>query len=59
MAKSKKLKYPKKPKKTASVQVKENWLKRCKEIDKKNAEREKSKKKSESLSNQIANHKRK
>ena len=32
-------KYPKKPKKSASLQTVENWEHRCKEVDRKNAEK--------------------
>jgi len=45
MKKPKKLKYPRKPKATASVCTMENYLKRVKDIDKANAEREREYKK--------------
>lgn len=54
MAKLKKLKMPKKPKASASVAVKENWLKRAAEIKKENARRESENKRSELLSKKIA-----
>lgn len=41
----KKIKYPKTPKKSASVQVWERHLEKCKEVDKKNTESEKEAKK--------------
>ncbi len=55
MAKLKMLKYPKKPKTTASVSVKENYLARVKHIDKENAARKRENEKSASLSKKIAN----
>ena len=48
------LKYPKAPKHSASIEVKENYIKRCKEIDKENAKRKAEQKKSEDLSKKIA-----
>lgn len=48
------LKYPKAPKQSASIEVKENYIKRCKEIDKENAKRKAEQKKSEDLSKKIA-----
>ena len=54
MAKLKMLKYGKKPKASASVQVKENYLAKCKAIDKENAHRSALNKKSEHLSKVIA-----
>ena len=54
----KKLKYPKKPKMSASLQVKENYLARCKEIDKENTKRHsdfnKAKSKEKSVNAQLA-----
>lgn len=54
MAKLKKLKMPKKPKASASVAVKENWLKRAAAVKKENARRESENKRSELLSKKIA-----
>lgn len=54
MAKFTLKKYPKAPKQSASIEVKERYLARCKEIDKENAKREAEKKKSEALSKKIA-----
>lgn len=54
MAKFTLKKYPKAPKQSASIEVKERYLARCKEIDKENAKREAERKKSESLSKKIA-----
>jgi len=45
----KKISYPKKPKSTASVATLENYIAKCKEVDKKNAEREKQAKKRKDL----------
>lgn len=42
---AKKIKYPKAPKKTASADVWERHLEKCKEVDKRNSEIEKSLKK--------------
>ena len=53
MRKPKKLKYPRKPKATASVATMENYLKRVKEIDKANAEREREYKKALNLREKI------
>ena len=53
MKKPKKLKNPKKPKANASVAVMENYLKRVKEVDKKNADREREYKKAQSLREKI------
>jgi hypothetical protein len=58
MSKLKMLKYPKKPKQSASVVVKERWLKRCSDIDKENRKREGLNKKSENLSKKIASKRR-
>ena len=55
MAKLKMLKAPKKPKKSASVETKENWLKRFAEVKKENARRVALNKKSDELSKKIAN----
>lgn len=54
MAKLKMLKAPKKPKMSASIETKENWLKRVAEIKKENAKRVALNKKSEELSKKIA-----
>lgn len=54
MAKFTKIKYPKAPKASASIETKERYLARCKEIDRENAKREAEKKKSETLSKKIA-----
>lgn len=54
MAKFTLKKYPKAPKQSASIEVKERYLARCKEIDKENAKREAEHKKSEALSKKIA-----
>lgn len=48
------LKYPRKPKASASVESKERFLARVKEIDKENAKRRAINKKSEDLSKKIA-----
>lgn len=53
MKKPKKLKYPKKPKASASLTVLENYVKRRKEVDKANAERERDYKKALSLRDKI------
>jgi hypothetical protein len=53
MRKPKKLKYPRKPKATASVATMENYLKRVKEVDKKNAENEREYKKALTLREKI------
>lgn len=54
MAKMKMLKMPKAPKSTASVAVKEAYLKRLAEVKKENARREAENKKSVQLSQRIA-----
>lgn len=59
MAKAKFKKYPKIPKASASVEVKERWLQKAKEVDKYNAEVERKKKRSEELDKKIRNYKRK
>jgi len=53
MAKLKLKKLPKKPKASASVTTKENWLKRVAEIRKENARIRADKKKSEALDKKI------
>lgn len=53
MRKPKKIKYPRKPKATASVATMENYLKRVKEIDKANADREREYKKALTLREKI------
>lgn len=53
MAKLKLKKLPKKPKASASVTTKENWLKRVAEIRKVNARIRSDKKKSEALDKKI------
>ena len=54
MANLKMLKYPRKPKQSASVAVKERYLDRVKEIDKENAKRKSTNKRSDDLSKKIA-----
>ena len=54
MAKLKLRKYPKKPKQSASVQTKELYIAKIKEIDKENARRVALNKKSDALSKTIA-----
>jgi len=54
MATLKLKKYPRKPKASASVAMKERYLQRTKEIDKENARRKAEKKKSVELSKKIA-----
>ena len=54
MAKLKMLKAPKKPKVSASIESKENWLKRAAEVRKENARRVALNKKSVELSKKIA-----
>ena len=53
MATLKKIKYPKAPKATASVEVKQRYIARCKEIDRENARRAAENKKSAALTAQI------
>lgn len=53
MAKFTKKSYPKAPKASASVETKQNYIKKCKEIDRENAKRLAEKKKSEALSKKI------
>lgn len=59
MAKKKMKSYPKKPKANASISVKENYIKNCREIDKENAKRKSENAKSEKLTKQISGMKRK
>ncbi len=53
MAKLKMLRYPKKPKKGASVRSLENYIAKCKEIDKKNALRKKENAKADALRKKV------
>lgn len=46
--------YPKKPKAKASAAVLENYIARCKAIDKENAEKRKEVQKRENLKKQVA-----
>ena len=55
MARLKMLKAPKKPKKSASIATKENWIKRFADVKKENARRVALNKKSDELSKKIAN----
>lgn len=52
-------KYPKKPKASASVAVKENYIKKCKDIDKENSRIKSEKVKGERLTKTISGMKRK
>jgi len=54
MAKLKMLKYPKKPKQSASVDVLENYLRKVKEVDQENARRKKDNDRREKLAKQVA-----
>lgn len=54
MAAKKLLKYPKKPKGSASATTLQNYIDRCKEVDKKNAEIRKDNAKRETLKKQVA-----
>lgn len=54
MAKLKLSKYPKKPKATASVTTLSNYIQRCKDVDKKNAEVRKTNAKRETLKKAVA-----
>lgn len=54
MAKLKMKSYPKKPKVSASVAVKERYLAKCKEIDKENQRRKAENAKSDKLTKAIA-----
>lgn len=57
MAKLKMLKAPKKPKASASVATKENWLRKAAEVKKENERRAAENKKSMELSKKIAGYK--
>lgn len=57
MAKLKMKKLPKKPKASASVAVKENWLRRALEVKKENDRRRRENQRSVELSRKIANYK--
>ncbi|VBB45217.1 conserved exported hypothetical protein [uncultured Paludibacter sp.] len=59
MAKLKMKRYPKKPKATAGVSVMENYLNRCKEVDKENARRKAENGKRDTLRKRIAGLKQK
>ena len=52
----KKKKYPKKPKASASISTMQNYLTRCKEVDKANAQIEKDKKTKKALRDKINKH---
>lgn len=54
MARLKMLKAPKKPKRSASIATKENWLKKFFDVKKENARRVALNKKSDELSKKIA-----
>lgn len=54
MANLKMLKMPKKPKMSASVATKENWLKRAADVKKENERRKRENKRSEELSKRIS-----
>lgn len=54
MAKLKMKRLPKKPKASASVEVKENWLRKAAEVKKENARRQQANKRSGELSKKIA-----
>lgn len=54
MAQKKLVKYPKKPKASASVTTLSNYIQRCKDVDKKNAEIRKEATKREGLKKQVA-----
>ncbi len=54
MAALKMKRLPKKPKASASVEVKENWLKKAAEVKKENARRASMNKKSTELSKKIS-----
>lgn len=53
MKKLKLIKYPRKPKKTASIATKENYLTKCRDIDRMNSDRLKDAKKSADLDKKI------
>ena len=57
MAKLKMLKMPKRPKVSASVEAKENWLRKAAEVKKENARRQSENKRSLELSKKIASYK--
>ena len=59
MAKLKMLKYPKKPKQSASAATLERYIARCKEIDKENGKRKSSNSKLDSLKKRVAGIKQK
>ena len=59
MAKLKMKRYPKKPKQSASVQVMQRYLDRCREIDKENAKRKSENSKADGLRKRIAGIKQK
>ena len=59
MAKLKMLKYGKKPKANASAKSLQNYLDRCKEVDKKNAVRAAENKKVEALKKRVSGLKQK
>lgn len=54
MPNKKLLKYPKKPKASASAETFERYLKRCSEIDRENAARKKENAKREALAKRVA-----
>ncbi len=51
---AKKIKLPKAPKASASIESKERYLKKVQEVKKRNAQQEADKRKSEALSKKIA-----
>lgn len=59
MAKLKMKRYPKKPKASASVATMENYLQRCKAIDKENAQRKAENTKKDTLRKKISGVKQK
>lgn len=59
MAKLKMLRYGKKPKASASVSTLENYLQKCKDIDKKNAQRKAENSKKETLRKKVSGLKQK
>lgn len=59
MATKKMLSYPKKPKASASITSKENYLKKVSEIDKENAKRKAENTKSANLTKRISGIKKK
>ncbi len=54
MATKKLVKYPKRPKASASAQTLKNYIQRCKDVDKKNAEIAREKAQIVSLKKQVA-----